>query len=271
MPAARPALRRAADAEGRRLGRHPRRRRAPRQHDEGPPRLPGLPLLRRLRPGLRHRVVLLLGGPPAAVRAEDGQARDPLERGGGAGARGRPGPRQGRAVLRPQDRRRARGAGQGGGDGRELRGLHPHPAELEVGALPERHRQRLRRDRPLSLRADPLQREGLPARRSTTRPPATTAASAASTSTCRASTTGPSASATTCAASAAVLEHRLQPTGRGQSPRRPAGFGASLEARDQAALPRLVRDAPVRRGAALRPQPRSRWTRRRPTGTACPS
>ena len=50
-------------------------------------RLPRLPLLRQLRRGLRHRLLLLLGRPPAAVRAEDRQARDPLERGRRAHAR----------------------------------------------------------------------------------------------------------------------------------------------------------------------------------------
>ena len=72
--------------KARRLARHPHRRRPPRQHDAIGARLPALPLLRRLRPRLRHRVVLLLGRSPAAVRAGDGEARDSIERRRGARA-----------------------------------------------------------------------------------------------------------------------------------------------------------------------------------------
>ena len=86
----------------------------PRQHDEADARLPGLPSLRQLRRRLRHGVVLQLRRSPAAVRAEDRQARDPLERRRGADPRRRQGPRQGRPVLRSRDRRRAAGARQGG-------------------------------------------------------------------------------------------------------------------------------------------------------------
>src|SRR6266542_51929 len=143
--------------------RHSGRGGAARQHDPAHPRLPGLPLLRGLRPRLRHRLVLQLGGPPAALRGEDRQAGDPLERGGGAHPGGRPRPRPGRPVLRPEDGGRARGAGQGRGGGRELRGLHAPAAQLEIRATPERDRQRLRRGRPLPLRADPDQRGRHPA------------------------------------------------------------------------------------------------------------
>ncbi len=66
-------------------------------------RLPALPLLRRLRLGLRHRVVLQLGGSPAAVRARDRPPRDPIERRRGADPGRRQGAGEGRAVLRSRD------------------------------------------------------------------------------------------------------------------------------------------------------------------------
>ena len=53
---------------------------------------------------LRRGRVVLLGGSPAAGRAEDRQARTAIERRGGAGPRGRERPGQGRPVLRPRDR-----------------------------------------------------------------------------------------------------------------------------------------------------------------------
>ena len=88
------------------LAGHPRGGGPPRQHDPAHPRLPRLPLLRQLRPRLRHRVVLLLGRPPHPLRAEDGPPGDPVERGGGPHPRRRPGPGQRGAVLRPPDRAR---------------------------------------------------------------------------------------------------------------------------------------------------------------------
>ena len=64
------------------------------------PRLPPLPLLRQLRPRLRHRVLLLLRRPPPALRAEDRPAGDPQERGGRPHPHRRPRPGQRGAVLR---------------------------------------------------------------------------------------------------------------------------------------------------------------------------
>ena len=104
----------------------------PRGEDGGAQRLPGVPSLRAVRARLRHGVVLLLGRPSAARRAEDRQARDPLQRRRRPRARGRQGPREGRAVLRSEDRAGTPGARQGRGDGRELRRHHAHPAQLDV-------------------------------------------------------------------------------------------------------------------------------------------
>ena len=84
--------------------RHPDGDRPPREHDEAHARLPAVPLLRQVRRRLRHGVLLQLRRPPAAVRAQDRQARAALERGGRARARGDDGPGQRRAVLRPAHR-----------------------------------------------------------------------------------------------------------------------------------------------------------------------
>ena len=65
---------------------------------------PRLPLLRQLRRRMRHGILLLLGRSPAALRDEDRQARDPLERGRRAHSHRRHGPRHRRAVLRSAHR-----------------------------------------------------------------------------------------------------------------------------------------------------------------------
>ncbi len=176
--------------------------RPPRQHDEADPRLPRLPLLRHLRRRLRHRVVLQLRRSPAAVRAEDRQARDPLERGRRPRPRRRQGPRQGRPVLRSPERRRARGAGQGRRGRRQLRRLDAHPAQLEVRP-PTRTASATA---PTSSAATCASRSASTSAAGCRSWPAarraTIAASAASTSTCRASTIATATGATTCAASA---------------------------------------------------------------------
>jgi choline dehydrogenase-like flavoprotein len=121
---------------------HPDRADAAREHDAPGARLPRLPLLRQLRARVRHGLVLQLGRSPAAVRAEDGPARAAVQRGRRARPRERQGARRGRAVLRPEDRQGRARLRQGRRDGRE-RGRHDaHPAQLEVTAAPERHRQR---------------------------------------------------------------------------------------------------------------------------------
>ena len=196
------ALRRAPAAEGGQGHRRRHRRRTPRQHDEADARLPGLPPLRQLRRRLRHGVLLQLRRSPAALRAEDRQARDPLERGGGADPGRRQGPRQGRPVLRSPDRRRAAGAGQGGRGRGQLRRLDAPAPQLEVDRVSERPRQQLGRDRPLPVRAAPVPHPRLAAAARRHGRRATIAASAASTSTCRGSIIATATAATTCAASA---------------------------------------------------------------------
>ena len=93
-----------------------------------------------------------------------GQARDPLERRRGAHPGRRQGPRQGRPVLRshrpaPSGRCWARSSWSGASCVDSTRIL----LNSKSTAYPERHRQRLRRDRPLPVRADPLPRPRLPA------------------------------------------------------------------------------------------------------------
>ena len=126
-----PAVRRASAAAGDDQARHPRGGRPPREHDPSDPRLSCLPLLRQLRRGLRHGILLLLGRSSAAVRDEDRQARDSLERRRRAHSHRRHGPRDRRAVLRSAHRRRAAGARQGRRPRRQLRRLDAHPPQLE--------------------------------------------------------------------------------------------------------------------------------------------
>ena len=161
--AAGPALRRAVHRPRGGEARHPDGDRPPREHDEADARVPALPLLRQVRRRLRHGLLLQQRRPPAPVCAEDRQARAALERGRRARAHRRRRPGQRRAVLRPAHRLRAARLRQGGRGRRELRGLHAHPAQLEVRPASQRPRQRLRRDRPLPLRADPPARPRLPA------------------------------------------------------------------------------------------------------------
>ena len=139
----------------------------PGEYDEAGARLPRLSLLWQLRSGLRHRLVLLFRGSPVAVRPEDRQARDPIECRGRPHSGQRQGPRRGRPVFRSSDGRRAPRVREGRRDGRERGRYDPHPAQLEVHAIPQRDRQRIRRDRTLSLRADsrPRQRISPEARR----------------------------------------------------------------------------------------------------------
>ena len=239
--------------------RHPHRRRPPRQHDQADARLPGLPLLRQLRRWLRHRVVLQLGRSPAAVRAEDRQARDPLERRRRARARGRQGPRQGRPVLRP---RRPGPSGRcSARSSSSARAAWTPRASCSTRSrtrIPTASATASRRHRPLPLRADPLPRRAASCRR--------------------------------CYGKAATRndhgiggEHVYMPrfnhrdgrkrdylrgfgmqfwnTGASDDRRarrlaqRIPGFGVALKDEIKRALPGLVRDPPVRRGAALRPQP----------------
>ena len=126
-------------------------------------RLPGVPLLRQLRAGLRHRVFLQLGRPSAAVCAEDRPSRAAVERRRRARAGRRPRACGGRAVLRSEDGQGAARLRQGRRDGRERRGHDAHPAELEVREASERARERQRRDRAIPVRADSRARARLPA------------------------------------------------------------------------------------------------------------
>ena len=201
---------------------------------------------------------------------EDRQARDPIER---------------RRRAHPDRRRTASRAacstsigstgaerqvlGEGRRGRRELRRLDAHSAQLEVGAASERPRQRLGRDRPLSVRADPAERHRLlpgarrhaDAERSRHRrrahlhaalqPPA-----------------GPWARLP-ARLRRAVLEHRRQHLRRAFR----LGSGARLRRRaedgDQAPASGLVRDPSVRRGAAVRAQPDHGRSRRASIATAC--
>ena len=188
--APRHALQRASAQEGLRGDEHPRRRRTTRQPDAAAQWLSRLSLLRELRRRLRRRRLILLGRPPAAGRHQDRQARDQVQCGRGAGPCRCQRPGKGRAVLRSRHRTGAPGPGEGRRDGRVGRGQHTHPAELEVAAAPQRHRQRFRRDRPLPVRADSRAHRRLSPELCTARRSCTTTAQAARTSICRASITG---------------------------------------------------------------------------------
>ena len=75
------------------------------------------------------------------------------QRRGGARADRRRRPRQRRAVLRPLHEGGAHRARARGGGGGVLHRFHAHSAELEIAPASERHRQFVRRDRPLPERA----------------------------------------------------------------------------------------------------------------------
>ncbi len=116
-------------------------------------RVSRVPLLRQLRRGVRHRIVLLFGRPPAARRHQDRQAGAAQQRRRRARARGRQGPGQRRAVLRPRDGQGRARLRQGRDHGRLGGGYDAHPAELQVHHLSQRHRQRIRCHRAVSVRA----------------------------------------------------------------------------------------------------------------------
>ena len=147
------------------------RRRPPREHDPADPRVPGVPLLRQLRRRLRYGVVLLLGRSPAAVRAR------------------RPGSstiRSNAVVARilTGDDGLARGVQyfdrQTGAERQALAKVVVVGAScvdstrILLNSKSARHPnglgQRVGRDRPVSVRADPAERHRLPARSSTGTP-----------------------------------------------------------------------------------------------------
>ena len=177
---------------------------------------------------------------------------------GSASTGGRQGAREGSAVLRPRDRRRAAGARQGRGPRREHRRFDADPAELDVRQVSERHRQRLGRDRPLSVRADPLSRSRHPARagrhrdtqRSRHRRRARLHAALQP-------SPGPQARLP-ARIRRPVLEHRRQRRRRARRQRADSRIRRVAEEGDQAAPPGLVRDPSLWRGAAVRAQPHHR-------------
>ena len=172
--------------------RHPDRRRPARQHDEADARLSALPLLRRLRrPAAtppRSSTPPITCCPSRSRPATWRSDRTPSWRGFSSTTT---------ASRRASSTSIARrGAEQqvlgkvvvlGASTVDSTRILLNSTSEQ----LSERHRQRLRRHRPLPVRADPLPRPRLSCRSSSARRHGTIAASAASTSTCRASTTAP--------------------------------------------------------------------------------
>ena len=85
-------------------------RRPAREHDPADARVSTVPLLRQLRRRLRHGILLLLGRSLAAVRDEDREARDSVERGRREDSHRRHRPCHRCPVLRSADRRRTAGA-----------------------------------------------------------------------------------------------------------------------------------------------------------------
>ena len=165
------ALHRLHHPEGRRENRRALPARPLRPTHRGAQRSPRLPLLRKLQPGLRRRLVLLphLVHDPGRGGHEESHAADQCARAERAGRRERHG--QGRGLRRSQSAKRSGSLRQGRRAGRLLRRDRAHHAEFEVAALAHGHREFQRTARPQSVRAPVRRRATAIFRSSSASPP----------------------------------------------------------------------------------------------------